>query len=57
MVETIEINNDMTFYVVVSACRSKVSKRLFVKLGEYNKGGTVIAPGDYGVIDVKEVEF
>jgi hypothetical protein len=57
MAETIEINNDTNKDVCVSAVRSKLSGRLFVKIHKFSMDGDLVKPNYYKIIDVKEVEF
>jgi len=57
MAETIEINNETNKDICVSAVRSKLSGRLFVKIHKFSMDGDLVKPNYYKIIDVKEVDF
>lgn len=57
MTEQIEIQNNTPEPILASACRSRVSGRLYIHIGLTHGGGTEVRKFDYAVVEVKDVEF
>ena len=55
--ELIEIRNETKRTITVSACRSKISNRLYVHIGKAHGNETKVKPLDYAIIQVNEVDF
>jgi len=55
LVEYIEVRNETDKSVIASACRSKLSGRLFVHIGFSHNKSVKIAPNDYAIVEVREV--
>jgi len=54
MKEIIEVRNETNTKILASACRSRLSGRLYVHVGLPD--GTEINPHYYALVEVKEVE-
>jgi hypothetical protein len=55
MTELIEIDNSTTKSILVSACRSKTSGRLYVHLGKAHGNEAKVKPSHYVIVEVREV--
>lgn len=57
MSEIIEVQNNTTRRMMVSACRSKSSNRLYIHLGLAHGDEVEVKPLSYEEIEVKTVEY
>jgi hypothetical protein len=57
MKETIEIRNETDKPILASACRSKITGKLYVHIGRVHGLENFVEPKGYNVINVDEVEF
>lgn len=55
--ETIEIRNETDKPIIVSACRSKITGKLYVHIGRVHGLENFVGPKDYNIINVEDVEF
>jgi hypothetical protein len=55
MSEEIEIQNNTGSPLLVSACRSKLSGKLFIHIGKAHGNEKVVKPNYYDIVTVKEV--
>jgi len=56
IIKEIEVRNETNEPILVSACCSKVSGRLFVHIGKAHGGEVEVKPQYYAIIDVVWVE-
>jgi len=54
MTEIIEVTNETKRQIKASACRSKLSGRLYVHIGIRHGEEITIPPNDHGLVEVKE---
>ena len=55
--ELIEVRNETKRTILVTACRSKLSNRLYIHIGKAHGTETKVKPLDYAIIEVNEVAF
>ena len=56
--ETIEIRNETDKPIIVSACRSRITEKLYIHVGRaYDHINHNVEPRGYNVIKVEEVEL
>jgi len=54
--EQIEVRNETDSPILVSACRSDFSGRLYVHVGKIHGNETLVAPKHYDIIEVRRVQ-